>query len=360
MSSTVFILGAGASKQCGAPLMNDFLDQALNLYLANNVENKKPQFEDVFKARGKLQAVHSKAQLDLDNIESIFSTFEMANILGKLPSYDKNQIPNLINSLKDLIVVTLERSVKFPVNIDRIRAPEPYDSFAKMCQYLISEITPKQTLSIITFNYDIAADMALCTNGLGPYYGFPEEENKPTYIPLLKLHGSLNWGALEADNSVKPLHLRDYLSNRRYISYEEYTEHFVPIGSQLKEYFNKNYKLEVKNEPVIVPPSWNKFGSHQALSCIWEIAAKELGEAEYIFIIGYSLPETDEFFKQLFALGTIGDKLIRKIVVYNPDSSGVVKDKFRKLLGPGSLSRFTYEECTFQDSINKIEDIYRI
>jgi hypothetical protein len=359
MSSTVFILGAGASKQCGAPLMNDFLDQALNLYLANNVENKKSQFEDVFKARGKLQAVHSKAQLDLDNIESIFSTFEMANILGKLPSYDKSQIPNLINSLKNLIVITLERSIKFPVNNGYIGAPDPYNSFAQMCHYIASEITPKQTLSIITFNYDIAADMALYINGLGPYYGFLEEEKNPTYMPLLKLHGSLNWAALEADNSVIPLHLRDYWSKYGFRSLEEHAECFVPIGSQLKEYFNKNSKLEIKNEPVIVPPSWNKFGSHQALSCIWERAAEELGEAEYIHIIGYSLPETDEFFKQLFALGTVGDKLIRKIVVYNPDSSGIVKEKFQKLLGPGSLSRFIYEECTFKDSIKKIEDIYK-
>ena len=32
MSNTVFVLGAGASKKAGAPLMGDFLDAAYDLW----------------------------------------------------------------------------------------------------------------------------------------------------------------------------------------------------------------------------------------------------------------------------------------------------------------------------------------
>lgn len=62
MSNIVFILGAGASQQCGAPLMSDFLDVASNLLRSNAVQEKRTEFEKVFSAIGALQSVHSKAQ----------------------------------------------------------------------------------------------------------------------------------------------------------------------------------------------------------------------------------------------------------------------------------------------------------
>jgi hypothetical protein len=46
-------------------------------------------------------------------------------------------------------------------------------------------------------------------------------------------------------------------------------------------------------------------------------------EAQEIIVIGYSLPETDFFFRNLFALGTVGRKFIRRFAVVNPDWSGL-------------------------------------
>lgn len=107
MSNVVFILGAGASKQCGAPLMANFLDVASRLYQTGVTGDKKEDFERVFHAIGALQAVHSKAQLDLTNIESVFSALEIANVLEKLPNTESSDIPSIISSLKKLIVKTL-------------------------------------------------------------------------------------------------------------------------------------------------------------------------------------------------------------------------------------------------------------
>ena len=39
MASVVFILGAGASKQAGAPLMNEFLDVAYDLWKMGRVSD---------------------------------------------------------------------------------------------------------------------------------------------------------------------------------------------------------------------------------------------------------------------------------------------------------------------------------
>lgn len=104
MSQAVFILGAGASRDCGAPLMYDFLDTASRLLSIGEVSHKKEHFNRVFKAISSLQAVHSKSQLDLNNIESIFTALEIANILGKLPGFQSEEIPDVIASLRFLAV----------------------------------------------------------------------------------------------------------------------------------------------------------------------------------------------------------------------------------------------------------------
>ncbi len=60
MSNVVFILGAGCSKDCGAPLMADFLDVAKRLHNTNSTDAQAADFTKVFKAIGSLQRVHSK------------------------------------------------------------------------------------------------------------------------------------------------------------------------------------------------------------------------------------------------------------------------------------------------------------
>ena len=104
-------------------------------------------------------------------------------------------------------------------------------------------------------------------------------------------------------------------------------------------------------EPVLVPPTWNKTEHHSALSSVWNRAARELGEAENIFVIGYSLPLSDAFFRYLYALGAVGEATLKRFWVFNPDNSGEVGDRFVKLLGPGARERFDYYEKTFEQAI---------
>ena len=59
MSDIVFILGAGASKRAGAPLMNDFLDVANDLWKLGFVKDADEQFQNVFSGISELQKVHS-------------------------------------------------------------------------------------------------------------------------------------------------------------------------------------------------------------------------------------------------------------------------------------------------------------
>lgn len=360
MSDVVFILGAGASRQCGAPLMADFLDTASDLLLSNRAEEKAPQFQRVFSAIGALQSVHSKAQLDLNNIESIFTALELGKIIKRVPGVEHQEIAEVIAALKDLIVKTLEATISFPVSRNYIHAPEPYGKFAKLVKYLCSDAQPTKSTSVITFNYDIAADIALYREGLGPDYVLGGNFNSHSPVDLLKLHGSLNWAEVRDNRKILPLHPHEYFQKYSVYGFEDHSKTHLPFGRHLREFYTRHADpaQDVLTEPVIVPPSWNKADYHQALSDIWAKAADHLSEAEYIFIAGYSLPETDSFFKHLFALGSVGKSPLRKIQIFNPDKSGETDGRFRRLLGPGALARYEYLPMTFEDSISHVKALF--
>jgi hypothetical protein len=361
MSNVVFILGAGASKQAGAPLMANFLDVATDLLRSGQVDDKREHFERVFTAIGGLQAVHSKAQLDLNNIESIFTALELGRIIKSVPGIDDHSlIPDTIASLKELIVKTLEATIAFPKRQSNVFAPKPYDAFASLIKHLLTEAFPQQSVAILSFNYDISVDYALYREQLDINYVIEPPPTKRKSVDLLKLHGSLNWATETETRRIRPLHLPHYFTKNQYPNFDVNGEVKISIGSSLYNYFLRqiNPPVKVDLEPVIVPPSWNKADYHQALSEVWASAANHLSEAENIFIIGYSLPETDSFFRHLYALGSVGKSALRRIIVFNPDRSGETDSRFRALLGPGSMARYEYLPMTFAEAINHIYNFF--
>lgn len=355
MSKNIFILGAGASKQAGVPLMGEFLDIADAIWKSGKLtDNDKVHFERVFRAIGKLQMLHSKSQLDLVNLEAVFSTFEMANLLKKLPGFETDEIPDLLTSMRRLIVVTIEKKLKYPFSSGHAKEPKPYGDFCKLIKELKDFRNETPDASIITFNYDIAVDHALHFNNLGPNYHLSSHAGSDKAVSLLKLHGSLNWGSSTKYDQIIPFDLRDYNTKydfSRVLS--ETSEVTINIGSHL---YDCKDDLEISGDPVIVPPTWNKSQYHPELTDVWAQASNELEEAENIFVVGFSLPETDIFFKHLYALGTVGETPLKSFWVFDPDDSGSVENRYRVLLGPGALARFDYQPLTFEKAIPYIRE----
>lgn len=346
-------MGAGASKQAGAPLMADFLDCAYDLVRLKTpgIIESGNDFNLVFDAISELRGIHYKAHLDLDNIEIVFGAIEMGLLLKKLGSKNEGEIKTLRDALITLIYKTLESSVAFPVRDKRIFLPKPYDSFMGILTEVVKE-QPRQDpheFSFITFNYDLCLDVFLQHFYSNYSYCLELEEN-PKKIPLLKLHGSINWG-LSEDEKIIPYPVGN----------ANFNLHFDPetviynLGTILPSMQHAGKPLT--GPPVIVPPTWNKNSYHGQLSNVWSRAANELAKAENIFIIGYSLPETDSFFRYLYALGSEGTKRLRNFIVINKDTSGTTEDRFRSLIGKGVENRFKYLPLTFSDGLGKIKSI---
>jgi hypothetical protein len=162
MSRTVFILGAGASKSAGAPLMNEFLDVAEGLRSSVAAADSVKQFRLVFDALSELQETQSKFALTFHNVESAFAAFEMAEIVEKLGGMDPETIKGLPSAMRRLIFRTLELTVAFRWDAG-VRAPQEYEQFVQLIKRLRPD-DPSERSSIITFNYDIALDYALSCN----------------------------------------------------------------------------------------------------------------------------------------------------------------------------------------------------
>lgn len=360
MAQTVFILGAGASQRAGGPLMNNFLDASREAYRHGTAD----AFEAVQRGIGSLQQVHSKARLDIHNIESVFAAFEMAKTLNRLPEYDEQDIGRLIAETRKLIYQTLDATIRFPIDPEdqKIHAAIPYGDFYNLV--ITIKHSAERSVALLTFNYDICLDQAFMELPID--YGLLEKNGGTA---LLKLHGSLNWVYCEYCNTIICCPAEEFVDACRARTHWElkrpHDKVGMRVGSLASEFLANHCRHTHPGEssagltPFIVPPVWNKTEYHRQITPVWERAAAELRDAEDILVIGYSLPETDMFFRYMFALGTAGGNPLRRIAVFDPDVTGVVKERFKKLLGPGAEERFEYYQLPFIQAIDVIGNFYR-
>lgn len=149
--------------------MSDFLTKA-DLLRPRYRPGTYPEIDDVFDAISDLRGVFEKANIDLNNIEELFSSIEMAGLLHKLADRSQESISKLRSSLVTLIFQTIEDSMHF--NGDR--------AFDFGYDRLVKAIKAQQKgdyswCSFITFNYDVALDYVLRFNGLKYSYTFQRE-----------------------------------------------------------------------------------------------------------------------------------------------------------------------------------------
>ncbi|MCB0221149.1 MAG: hypothetical protein KDH09_15735, partial [Chrysiogenetes bacterium] len=102
MADIVFFLGAGASCEAKAPLMNEFLHRAEDIRdKLSNHNGLQPRdeadlnhFNCVMELLAELDREQAKIAIQPNNLESFFSALEMARILGPGIRFDLDRIQN--------------------------------------------------------------------------------------------------------------------------------------------------------------------------------------------------------------------------------------------------------------------------
>ena len=233
--------------------------------------------------------------------------------------------------------------MEFPVDGTMAVAPADYAALVDWIERRIGEELPP---TIITFNYDCALDYALWRH-IQVDYGFETSDDDSTRVSLLKLHGSLNW--IRQGDTIIPYYLEG-LKERIQVHFGREVRSGqstlrLPISQiTLQNHFKKEQK---EGELAIVPPVWSKLEHYRSMRAVWARAAEALRGAENIVVCGYSFPQTDQFFRHLFALGTIGPSRIKAFHVLDPNNK-VVGPRFESLLGPQTRGRFKTNPAHFE------------
>lgn len=351
MSETVFILGAGCSHHAGAPLMANFLDVARDLMKRLPQDKEREDFQRVFRAIDALQAAHSKSNIPLENLESVFDAFEMARLLGSLGSLNADDLSELPRSIRTLIRVTLENQVALPVRDGRLVPDRPFLSLVELVNEMCKSGRGSSwdSVAIITFNYDLCLDFAAYSYGLPTTYCLNEDE-RHSGVRVLKLHGSLNWTVCRGCKKVVAWPFREYFTKYSWQFLHDVKSVFLNVASNLNNF--EHCKSFPGKEPFLVPPTWNKTQFHNEIGPVWRAAARELSNAENVFVCGYSLPRTDMFFRYFWALGGIGQAGLRRFWVFNPDET--VRTRFEETLGVAALNRFRIFTLPFGEGLREI------
>jgi hypothetical protein len=339
--------------------MYNFFDKMEHVIAGDKDKSLQDDLARVIRAVVGLERSAARVNVDTNNVESVLGLFEMADLVDKqLIEDDSADRPDLVATLDRLIAETIEKSLLFECGSGpQIR---PHDSYAGFAQ-LIRDINRDhhESCTVITLNYDCALELALFESGISYRYSLPSEKGLESLMPVLKLHGSLNWGhCLQEGGDLHPVmayRIENYLD--RIQVWPGARQLSLPISHALDLLECPQCHTKCSKTPVIVPPSWNKTAVRDSLKPIWQQAVRELAGAHNIFVIGYSMPETDLFFRDLLALGIGGGARIERFWVYDPSES--VCERYRKsIAGPALMGngRFRTETLTFTSAVKDLRE----
>jgi hypothetical protein len=185
--------------------------------------------------------------------------------------------------------------------------------------------------AVITFNYDLAIEKALRVGGkwdISTGYDFAVGPPQETAVPVLKLHGSINWRGLlfggishgfsAFQNSLGERPVLFFKPDLTYLGYNAFVD---PLCAGL----NSAATLPAMILPALPKqfffdtnfgPEWGAFWEG-----LWNHAEQLLQSADEVAIIGYSLPVADERARQLILQST--NKLARLAVCCRENTSDI-------------------------------------
>ena len=338
-SGAVIILGAGASKGARLvgrktpPLDTEFLQATSKMFsrLRANGNNKERVIVwNAFKNHLK------RAGLKFDDIKDWrleqLSTFleARANLKGlQLNVGRPRDHTQALHSLKRLVAHVLRSS-----------------GGGQTCllhRLLLQAVRPK---AIISFNYDLIVDQTLLelnwlnwskvdycgskvarvlnANG-NLYYRQIHAARLKFAVPLVKLHGSINWERMSRKDGYR-------LS-----------------GVRLPESGRNTFELDsIPGNPFLIPPVASKIEIKEGvLRKHWNLAVDYLHHASSWVIWGYSFPQTDTISQVLFKTALTQNRKPKPVIVVNPDA--MVVERVKEVCQKVSIDHYVSMESLLLD-----------
>jgi hypothetical protein len=300
----VVILGAGASAEYGGPLVNRFLDATERCISTHEDYLDKPLVWSAISARNALRRVQADIKLDVDNIEDLLTSVDTAEILDKqlLPEISPTQLADLF---REAIARTVEQTVKLT-----FYRPESSGCPLQMLHSRLEQVHGQGNISYVTFNYDCSLEVAMLNMDREVTYEAPTSKSQ---VPVYKLHGSVNWFESAGQASVVQVSPDEYYGSMTYsIQNDE------EIRSA-RVYFERSYPRDASpGRRLIVAPTFMKSYANPFIRQLWSHASNAINEAKHLYVIGYSMPNSDAAFRHLLGVSNLDGEFFNSVTVVRP------------------------------------------
>jgi NAD-dependent SIR2 family protein deacetylase len=369
----VIFLGAGASKADGAPIQGELFQSFMNRESRTPREAKIRRellafFTGVFGteeaafAPGPTGAMASPAPA-LPTAEEALGILDLAQMRGE--SLVVQSTGGGAGSAAGATSAASERTVLGPQELRTLRgylvlamaaaiddALQEQNSYhQQLVQHLQADGLLAST-SFISTNYDTMIDNALSRLGEGSRsappswaidYGVDFENLRQrdvwrlpvaSCVPLLKIHGSLNWLYCPCCNTLT---LTQYKKRVRRVMNETRSTRCGACRTMM--------------QPVIVPPTFYKDLSKAFLQAVWNRAEQVLREAQLVVFCGYSFPAADMHVKYLLKRAQLNRRSPVTYIVANnhaskaPEEKAAERSRYERFFGREVL----YSELSFQE-----------
>ena len=358
MKNTVYIFGAGASKDFGMPLGNEIFETAYELSKSTQQEVALLGIDKLLKNTEvilkRLLTNLPKDKKQLPPFEEILTFMWDLNKEEEYYYYNDKYRPLFKSKASELFDVLI--NFFGGTLIGSLRASSGNANIHLLKKY-IKSLNFKHNISFISFNYDTFLDEALLTcvdEAIIEEYTYR--------IPLYDVeepcpYGNVNVRPRMPNNGVQLLKPHGSL-NLNYCTHRQ-----APYGEGY--FYNRNYLKnwnEILNCPccgreskrLLIPPLYSKHDFIQSSAYkktgAWRSSPENyrkyidndmvncLSAADEIIVIGYSMPAYDFDFKSLFLRGLIKNKKRKKVhLQLITKGSNSIPQQFENLVGHTSV-----------------------
>ncbi len=333
MGKNVLILGAGFSFDAGIPLLGNFVECMMDIWLAKSHDGQPITSEQdlilgkALEVRGYLSKYHARANFDERNIEDILSLLNFEKIAG-LEGADE-RMNDMVKAISTTIGITCKQKFEGPLyRFNHHQSIDSLENYEKFWASLFElKRQGKELPCIITFNYDLVLENSLFRLLNSPYYG-QGAQDLPFHYFKIAYHNKMSKDVIYKVS--RHSEIRPEISGNMWRGAK--TEDAKTDGASelteieiLKLHGSLNFSSDlgsaahptiVSDEPFILPPVFNKMSD--SVNSAWATALTRLREAQNIIILGYSLPSSD-IYMQYFLKSAVGpNQDLRRIFVFNP------------------------------------------
>jgi hypothetical protein len=338
--NVVFIFGAGFSAPLGLPVVSNFYGKSKDL---SETDPNTYQFQSIFDECDKLDKINRYYKTNAFDIEEMLSILFMQSALSENKEFDhfSKYVCDVVNGY----------TPKFSQPTQKFNSNFKINGIMNWLFNLPNTIHNSYltlAANLLGLSFSIK-DSGAVVGGAREELCYSHSESDFRYDAITMNYDMVVENACEWFKSLSTGNFNDLTLKKSWGQSSPNTGgHYAKLHGSV-------------SDGKIVPPTWNK-NIEPHIKDAWVLASNLLARAHHIRILGYSLPENDNYFKYLLKYSALRSHNLKTIHVLCKDQDKIVEDRYRKFIPSFQGFKFlnvsmeNYLPIGMQSLINHTED----